>query len=347
MHNKNILNVMFLPWRAGTELAFLNYTRSLQAFGCNVVNLIHPKAQIKRDLENIGSKVIKSQRIGRGRYDFIAIWYYRYLIKKLNIDIVIAHQGRTAMLFTKACEGLAKLVTVNHSHNPKHSIKADIAIVLSKKKKTQLLALGYPKSNVRYIPNRHNLREVPEFKDKDISAMLNLGFYGRFTEQKAPEILLEIAKILKEKGVEFKFYIGGQGELAGLLRRRVQDYKLENQVEILGWVRNQREFFNRIDMFVMPSRWEQNPLTLVEAFAYSTPVITTKSEGIEDMVEDGKTGFLCKIDDANEMVDKILELKSDKKRYNKIARDAYKQIEKKYTEQVFNKSLKEAIESVL
>lgn len=346
MQNKNILNAMFLPWRAGTELAFVNYSQSLQHLGYNVYSLIHPEAEIKKDLMKFSNQIIESKKIGRGRHDFFAIRYYRNLIKKHKIDVVIVHQGRLAVMFDKACKGIAKLVTVNHSQNPKHSLTADAAIVLSNRKLEQLKALTYPTKQIFYIQNRHNLREVPMFKERSVDSTLGLGFYGRFTEQKAPEILLEVAKELKERNVDFKFYIGGGGELESELRNKILEYKLENKVEMLGWIKNHREFYDRVDIFVMPSRWEQNPLTLTEAFAYSTPVVASKVEGIEDMIEDGKTGILCEVDNAKNIADKIISLQNSPALYAQIAKNAYAEIAKKYAKDVFESKLVKVLESV-
>ena len=64
--------------------------------------------------------------------------------------------------------------------------------------------------------------------------------------------------------------------------------------------------FDQADVFVLPSRYDCFPLVVLEAMQHSLPVITAREAGMQDMIDDGKTGFLIfPFDNAKDLAEKI------------------------------------------
>ena len=90
---------------------------------------------------------------------------------------------------------------------------------------------------------------------------------GRLNEVKNHDFSLEIAKRLKEQGVDFTFFIVGQGPLEGSIRKNIQDYGLEKNVFLLGVRSDVPQLMAGSDMMLMPSLHEGFPVVLVESQA--------------------------------------------------------------------------------
>lgn len=90
---------------------------------------------------------------------------------------------------------------------------------------------------------------------------------GRLNEVKNHDFSLEIAKRLKEQGVDFTFFIVGQGPLEGSIRKNIQDYGLEKNVFLLGVRSDVPQLMAGSDVMLMPSLHEGFPVVLVESQA--------------------------------------------------------------------------------
>lgn len=139
----------------------------------------------------------------------------------------------------------------------------------------------------------------------------------------APVFLL-VARMLWDKGVgEYveaarsvrKLHPGARFQLLGFLdvanpsaisRQQMDEWVAQGVVEYKGPTDDVRPFLVQADCVVLPSYREGVPRTLLEAAATARPVITTDAPGCRDTVLDGKTGFLCRPADAQDLADKLL-----------------------------------------
>lgn len=110
---------------------------------------------------------------------------------------------------------------------------------------------------------------------------------GRLCEQKGQLLLVEAARCLQQRGVEFQLTLVGDGPLRAELETRIRQYQLTQHVSITGWcsgdeVRNQVLAARAL---VLPSFAEGLPVVLMEALALQRPVITTFIAGIPELVD--------------------------------------------------------------
>lgn len=133
---------------------------------------------------------------------------------------------------------------------------------------------------------------------------------GRFSEQKNHDAMLMAMKVLSEKKESVRFIFLGQGELLDRVKKQAEDNGIEDRIEFAGISGDIRPWMDKADVFMLPSRWEGMPITLIEAMAQGMPIVASKVGGVPDMIEQGVHGLLIK-PDGKELAEAILRLKED------------------------------------
>lgn len=87
---------------------------------------------------------------------------------------------------------------------------------------------------------------------------------------------------------------------------------------------------NKFDIFVLPSKREAMPQTLIELMALGKIVIASKTQGAKEVIVDGKNGFLFEVDDEKQLADKIdfCMGKKNNKQIRQIQKNARKSVQK-------------------
>jgi len=123
---------------------------------------------------------------------------------------------------------------------------------------------------------------------------------GRLCEQKGQLLLIEAARLLAERGMQFELVLAGDGEMRGEIETLIAKYGLAGVVRITGWISSDevRNELLAARSLVLPSFAEGLPVVLMEAMALRRPVITTFVAGIPELVEHGKHGWLVAAGDV-------------------------------------------------
>jgi glycosyltransferase involved in cell wall biosynthesis len=132
-----------------------------------------------------------------------------------------------------------------------------------------------------------------------------IGNAGRLTEQKGQKYLIELAKLMKADGKNFKILIAGEGELHQALQKIIDDEGLKDQVKLLGHVSDMPAFFTSLDVFVFTSLYEGSANTLIETLQYGVPTIAWDISSNPEIIKNQKTGYLVKLADVQELATKI------------------------------------------
>lgn len=138
-----------------------------------------------------------------------------------------------------------------------------------------------------------------------------LGNAGRLTKQKGQDLLIAVAKILKDRNVDFQLYIAGDGALKEDLEATIKSHNLTNHVFLLGFVAEMNAFMNAIDVFLLSSAWEGFGFVLVEAMLTGCPVVAFNKSSNPEIVSDQETGFLVTYPDVDAFADKVEMLIKD------------------------------------
>ncbi|MBL6730674.1 MAG: glycosyltransferase family 4 protein [Bacteroidia bacterium] len=135
-----------------------------------------------------------------------------------------------------------------------------------------------------------------------------LGNAGRLTKQKGQHHLIEVARHLKEEKIEFTLYIAGTGELLDELTESIEKHHLQNDVILLGFVKEMEIFMQSIDLFLLTSSWEGFGFAIVEAMAKGKPVVAFNTTSNPEIITDQKTGLLADFSEPKDFAQKTKEL---------------------------------------
>lgn len=162
---------------------------------------------------------------------------------------------------------------------------------------------------------------------------LVIGNAGRLTEQKGQKYLIDLAKLLKDEGINFKILIAGEGELRGVLQKLIDDQGLKNEVKLLGHVSDMPAFFNSLDIFVFTSLYEGSANTLIETLQYGIPTIAWDVSSNPEIIEDGVTGGLVKLGDLKSLGTKIKML-SDSQFRDRVVEHGQRKVQHTFDSQL-------------
>jgi glycosyltransferase involved in cell wall biosynthesis len=172
-------------------------------------------------------------------------------------------------------------------------------------------------------------------------------FYGRLAPEKGVQTLINTWKRMEE-GIRLK--IIGEGSMSDMIKTEIKNNNLTN-IEFLGF-RKGEELFSYIrnaSFILVPSEWyENNPLTIVEAYSAGKPVIGSNIGGIPELIIEGKTGFLFGMGDSEEFEMKIreaMQLSVDK--YLEMSESAYRFACTKFSERIHYSELMDIYSEVL
>ena len=149
---------------------------------------------------------------------------------------------------------------------------------------------------------------------------------GRLDNQKGYDMALEACKILKEKGIEFKWYSLGIGPLKEEIEKYINENNLENNFKLLGVKSNPYPFIKDCDIYVQTSRFEGFGIAIAEARMLNKPVVTTRFDAVYNQMKDRKNGLVVDMNSQG-IVNGILEVINNKELTNEII--SYLKTEKK------------------
>lgn len=147
---------------------------------------------------------------------------------------------------------------------------------------------------------------------------------GRFNEQKNHFLLLDaFAQILQEiPGCRLRLL--GDGELEEAVKDYARQKNLESRVEFLGSREDVSAWLHDADVFVLPSKYEGMPMTLIEAMATGLPIVASAVGGVPDMIANGESGLLT-APEAQAVSKAVVELLQDAQLRRKLGTAALAQ----------------------
>lgn len=185
----------------------------------------------------------------------------------------------------------------------------------------KILGMDEKKVELVYNPiDLETIRKKAENIDKKHEDYLKKDYFlqvSRLTEQKQPEHLVDIYYKLKQQGIKEKLYFIGNGEKIELIKQKIREYNLENDVVLLGQIENPYPFFKNAKLFVHTAKYEGLPTVLLESLALGTPVVAYDCPtGPKDILgQNSEYGKLIPLNDKDTFVEKVYELMNKNEKY--------------------------------
>lgn len=181
--------------------------------------------------------------------------------------------------------------------------------------------------------------EIPEDK-------ILVSFIGRFSPEKGIFFLLDIVNEVKQKTDKIFFLFSGQeGQIKHEeVIKKLEEKGLENLVKITDKVDDVRELISITDIGLLSSRYSEFICRIaMEFMAFKIPVVAPELNVIPEVVEDGKTGFIYKPEDAKKATQYLIELAEDAEIRRKFGENGFERLDKFYSLSKFKKEFEEIL----
>ena len=156
---------------------------------------------------------------------------------------------------------------------------------------------------------------------------------GRLTWKKGYEYAIQAMKLLRDKGIDFRYHIVGEGQHRQAIEYAIHENKLEECILLHGgkspeYIRN---VLQSADLFLHPSISEGFSNAVVEAQACGVPVVCTDADGLAENIEVGITGFVVPKWDAEAIADKIEWCMANRTALNDMGMAGVERVQEKFT----------------
>jgi len=208
----------------------------------------------------------------------------------------------------------------------------------------------FPEKRISRIYHPRFWEPPKELSSDKFSNKLNIVYVGRLERSKGVHILLEVARILRDRTKNFRISIVGTGNEKDSLAKQIRENNLNDLFELMGYINhdNIKNIYKNANVMVHPCTTfkETFGLSIVEALSQGLPVITTKIGAQQEHIKNGYNGFLVAPGNATQIADRLEKLIHNKDLLEKMSYNAIKSSEK-YDFDLHVKKLLEVFEEII
>ena len=280
-----------------------------------------------------------------GASDLNSIREVRRLIKKYNPDIVYAHSSKAGAIARVADIGLKNYCVYNPhgwAFNMRCSDKkrmmytaiekiaapfCERIICISDAEKQSALDKKICRDEkLQVIFNGVDIEayecgEHGKVKRADLNIpekAFVVGMVGRISPQKAPDVFVRMAKLIKDEIPNAHFIIVGSGNQEAEIEKYAKDNGFSENLHITGWVDDPMNYVELFDVACLLSRWEGFGLALPEYMMAGKPIVASRVDAIPNIIRDGENGLLVEVDDATGASKAALRIYQEKELKDKL-----------------------------
>lgn len=364
-----ILNIITDSNIGGAGRCLLNYMRYCDKTQFDTAVVLPTGSDLKPDLLALGTRLIELPGIAEKSFSLGAIRAMVEIIKQEKPDIVHTHGSFSGRIAAKRCKAL--VVFTRHSgftppgylkKGPLHALHgalqchyADKVIAISPFTAQNLMDGGIPESRIAVMMNGVAPLERPSPEvQRELRQRWNIpdgiftaGILARLEPYKGQMLLLDAAKILLDRGRDFRILIGGAGSQEQELREKIKELGLSEQVKMVGFVKNVAEFLSVLDVQVNSSYVEASSLSVIEGMTLSVPTVASNCQGNPWLVDDGISGLLFESGDPKDLAEKLTLLMDDPEKPAALGRGARCEYEKRFTGEIYTKNVEDVYRNMI
>ncbi|MBU3713327.1 MAG: glycosyltransferase family 4 protein [Ferruginibacter sp.] len=131
-----------------------------------------------------------------------------------------------------------------------------------------------------------------------------IGTIAALTSEKNPLDNIEVVRLLQQKRDDFIFLHFGEGKMKDEMIRLIDQYNLKDTYFLMGFVENVNDYLAAMDVFIMTSSNEGLCSSVLDAFIYKVPVVSTHAGGLQDLINENR-GITCEINKPMMIVEGI------------------------------------------
>ncbi|EEU4166310.1 colanic acid biosynthesis glycosyltransferase WcaL [Escherichia coli] len=289
-----------------------------------------------------------------------------------HADVFIAHFGPAGVTAAKLRElGVirGKIATIFHGidissrevlnhYTPEYQQlfrRGDLMLPISDLWAGRLQKMGCPREKIAVSRMGVDMTRFSPRPVKAPATPLEIISVARLTEKKGLHVAIEACRQLKEQGMAFRYRILGIGPWERRLRTLIEQYQLEDVVEMPGFKPSHevKAMLDDADVFLLPSvtgadgDMEGIPVALMEAMAVGIPVVSTLHSGIPELVEADKSGWLVPENDARALAQRLAAFSQlDTDELAPVVKRAREKVEHDFNQQVINRELASLLQAL-
>jgi glycosyltransferase involved in cell wall biosynthesis len=312
-------------WAGGQTQSFA-LAQGLAEAGHEVIFICRIGSELSRRLadQTLGIAQVRA----RGRLDMTTIARMAGLIRGAAPQVVHLHDSLSFWLGGIAAKMAGRHIPVVMHKRTDHIAGwtgafryahfADRVIAISEGAKQALLQSGVAEKNialihssvdcVRFQPGLEELGRQFRREMNIAPEEMLVAAIGTLAKRKGHDTLLEAAPKILQAQPQTRFVICGSGPLEAELKAQIAQLELAERVILLGERNDVRPLLAALEVFAMPSRAEGLGVAALEAGAMGKPVVASRVGGLQEVVENGKTGLLVAPNDPQELAQAILQL---------------------------------------
>ena len=352
----------FLPGVGGTEKAVLGLANALAKNNEVVVCAPYYSRKYKDDF---GFQVLRANSIKITNNDYFAFPFTSHKFKKalneFNPEIIhcqsVSPMAKFAIHYAKK-HNIPVVMTVHTKFKTafERSIKSKVivnSLIKNLVKKLNQVKQVYTVSNdmidelksygycgeVKVVRNGATFNRINNIEDVkklainkyNLSKEENIFLYvGHIVKFKNLEFTINALKILKDRGINFKMLFVGHGFDDDYFKNLCKKLGLHDKVIFTGQITDKdllSSLYGAGELFLFPSIFDNDPLTIVEAALHHVPAITIKNTGSSERITNNVSGFVVE-NNVQDFANKIMEVISDKPHLKQIGDEAEKTIPK-------------------
>jgi len=197
----------------------------------------------------------------------------------------------------------------------------------------ELRNYGY-KGDIKLLPNATDFKPIEDIDD-EIALLKNkynisndeiiFSFLGRIIKEKQIFFLINVLKILKERGLKFKMLFIGKGLDEDKLKKKIREYELSNEVIMVGLVKDiktKSALLKMSKLFLFPSTYDTDGIVKIEAAAMNVPSLCIAGTGAASTIIDNENGYISELDEET-YANKIFSILDNKEQLEKVSKKAY------------------------
>ncbi len=338
-----------------------------------VAKLRHRASQTLRGIHRKNTwQALNLKRYGAESRNLILSAICGQVVAPLHADVFIAHFGPAGVTAAKLRElGVirGKIATIFHGidissrevlnhYTPEYQQlfrRGDLMLPISDLWAGRLQKMGCPREKIAVSRMGVDMTRFSPRPVKAPAIPLEIISVARLTEKKGLHVAIEACRQLKEQGVAFRYRILGIGPWERRLRTLIEQYQLEDVVEMPGFKPSHevKEMLDDADVFLLPSvtgadgDMEGIPVALMEAMAVGIPVVSTLHSGIPELVEADKSGWLVPENDARALAQRLAAFSQlDTDELAPVVKRAREKVEHDFNQQVINRELASLLQAL-
>lgn len=320
-----VLHVVSTLHTGGAEIQVASYVRALREMGVHAgICVIRETGDLYHELkaEGVPTWHIKF----RSRWHPLSLWELRSLLAGERFNLIQGHMYRSNVPSTVAgrlagCEGVITTVHAFWDNDRQSAMDRrlnrfrDRVLVVSQEKQEYYLARApMPKEHCLIFPSAIDIARIDSGDPEALRRELGMdaetplvGMIARAAEPKDYATFIEAAAKFHAKRPEVRFVAVGDGDLLPELRKHAARHE-GLPLDFLGKRQDIPDILAALDVFVLSTKMEGTPLSILEAMASRTPVVATPVGGIPEVVTEGETGWLFPVGNAEALAERLFAL---------------------------------------